>query len=67
MKSLLDSFDKIPLSNPSPLTPLCRLSKYLGGPKIYIKRDDQVGLAFGGNKTRKLKYLMADAIKQQLA
>ena len=64
--SLLNAFNKIALShNSTPLTPLRRLSKHLGGPQIYIKRDDQTGLALGGNKTRKLKYLMADAIKQQ--
>jgi len=37
------------------------LSKTLKGPKIFVKRDDLTGLAFGGNKTRKLEYLMADA------
>ncbi|MBN1536555.1 MAG: D-cysteine desulfhydrase family protein [Anaerolineales bacterium] len=40
---------------------LPRISAYLGGARIYIKRDDQTGLAFGGNKTRKLEYLVADA------
>ncbi|MCP4180345.1 MAG: D-cysteine desulfhydrase family protein [bacterium] len=48
---------------PTPLTELKRLSNYLGGPSLYIKRDDQTGLATGGNKTRKLEYLFADAIK----
>ena len=42
--------------------PLERLSRDLGGPKIYVKRDDCTGLAFGGNKTRKLEFLMADAL-----
>ncbi|GAB4187360.1 MAG: D-cysteine desulfhydrase [Phycisphaeraceae bacterium] len=46
---------------PTPLHPLPRLSEHLGGPRIYIKRDDLTGLAFGGNKTRKLEYLIADA------
>jgi len=64
--SLLNSFNPISFShNPTPLTPLTRLSKHLGGPQIYIKRDDLTGLAFSGNKTRKLEYLMADAINQQ--
>lgn len=40
---------------------LPRLSSKLNGPKIFIKRDDQTGLAFGGNKARKLEYLLADA------
>ncbi|MFT4654497.1 MAG: D-cysteine desulfhydrase family pyridoxal phosphate-dependent enzyme [Patiriisocius sp.] len=48
---------------PTPLSYLHNFSKALGGPKIYIKRDDMTGLAFGGNKTRKLEYLLADAIK----
>ncbi len=47
---------------PTPLEPLPNLTKELGGPSIYIKRDDQTGLATGGNKTRKLEFLMADAL-----
>ena len=47
---------------PTPLEKLERLSKYLGGPDVYIKRDDQTGLATGGNKTRKLEFLVADAL-----
>lgn len=47
---------------PTPLTELKRLSAYLGGPRIFIKRDDQTGLATGGNKTRKLEYLIGEAI-----
>ena len=47
----------------TPLEPLPRLSKALGGPEIWIKRDDQLGLAGGGNKTRKLEYVMAAALK----
>lgn len=46
---------------PTPLEPLPRLSQHLGGAEIWIKRDDQTGLAGGGNKTRKLEYLLADA------
>lgn len=38
------------------------LTEHLGGPRLYVKRDDQLGLAFGGNKTRKLEFLMADAL-----
>jgi D-cysteine desulfhydrase len=49
---------------PTPLEHLPRLSKSLGGPQIWIKRDDQTGLAFGGNKTRKLEFLLADAKKK---
>jgi len=46
---------------PTPVEPLPRLSQALGGPSIWVKRDDQTGLAFGGNKTRKLEFLLADA------
>ena len=38
-----------------------RLSASLGGPRLWVKRDDQTGLAFGGNKTRKLEYVLAEA------
>nr|WP_310523540.1 D-cysteine desulfhydrase [Polymorphobacter sp.] len=46
----------------TPLEPLPRLSALLGGPEIWIKRDDLLGLAGGGNKTRKLEFLVADAL-----
>lgn len=46
---------------PTPLQELPTLSRYLNGPKIYIKRDDLTGLAFGGNKLRKLEFLLGDA------
>ena len=49
---------------PTPLEPLAALTKHLGGPKLWIKRDDCTGLSTGGNKTRKLEYLMADALAQ---
>jgi len=47
---------------PTPLEPLPRLSAELGGPKVWLKRDDCSGLATGGNKTRKLEYLLGDAV-----
>lgn len=47
---------------PTPLHELKRLTRFFDGPRIFIKRDDLTGLAFGGNKTRKLEYLIADAI-----
>lgn len=46
---------------PTPLERLDRLSRELGGPEIWIKRDDCTGLSTGGNKTRKLEFLMAEA------
>ncbi|MGL5593695.1 MAG: D-cysteine desulfhydrase [Cetobacterium sp.] len=48
----------------TPIEKLENFSKALGGPTIYIKRDDLLGLTSGGNKTRKLEFLMADAIAQ---
>mgnify|MGYP001251381550 CR=1 FL=1 len=47
---------------PTPLHPLPRLSAHLGGPALFIKRDDQTGLATGGNKVRKLEFLLAQAV-----
>jgi D-cysteine desulfhydrase family pyridoxal phosphate-dependent enzyme len=49
---------------PTPIEELPRLTKSLGGPRILVKRDDQTGLAFGGNKTRKLEFLVAEAREQ---
>jgi len=46
---------------PTPIESLPRLSTALKGPRLWIKRDDQTGLAFGGNKTRKLEFLVAEA------
>jgi D-cysteine desulfhydrase family pyridoxal phosphate-dependent enzyme len=46
---------------PTPIEALPRLSAELQGPQIWVKRDDQTGLAFGGNKTRKLEFLIPDA------
>ena len=49
---------------PTRIEELPRLTEYLNGPKILVKRDDQTGLAFGGNKTRKLEFLVAEALEQ---
>lgn len=49
---------------PTPLEHARRFSEALGGPEIYIKRDDCTGLAFGGNKTRHNEFLIADALKK---
>lgn len=48
----------------TPIEPLDRLSEELRGPRVWMKRDDLLGLAGGGNKTRKLEFLMADAISK---
>jgi L-cysteate sulfo-lyase len=50
---------------PTPLQELTNLAKVLKGQRIFIKRDDLTGLAFGGNKTRKLEFLIADAIDKK--
>jgi 1-aminocyclopropane-1-carboxylate deaminase len=63
----LDDFDRYPLTfGPSPIHPLRRLSAYLGGNvEIWAKREDcNSGIAFGGNKTRKLEYLIPEALAQ---
>src|SRR5512144_3280655 len=49
---------------PTRIEELQRLTQHLGGPQILVKRDDQTGLAFGGNKTRKLEFLVAEALEQ---
>lgn len=57
--------ERYPLAHlPTPIEILPSLSQYFGGTQIYIKRDDLTGLGIGGNKTRKLEYLLADALKQ---
>jgi L-cysteate sulfo-lyase len=61
---LLSKFPRVSLAHlPTPLEHLPRLSKHLGGPQIYVKRDDCTGLATGGNKTRKLEFSMAAALE----
>ena len=62
----LADFPRRPLLfGPSPVQRLDRLTKHLGGPTIWAKREDcNSGLAFGGNKVRKLEYLLADALAQ---
>ena len=63
---MIDKFERIKLGHfPTPIEYLKNITKHLNGPQIYIKRDDCTGLATGGNKTRKLEFLMPDAIKNQ--
>lgn len=52
------------LAHPTPIEFMPRLSAHLGGPKIYVKRDDNTGVGLGGNKIRKLEFLLADALAQ---
>ena len=59
---LLTGFPRVQLAHlPTPLEYLPRLTKQLGGPEIWVKRDDCTGLATGGNKTRKLEFSMGEA------
>jgi D-cysteine desulfhydrase family pyridoxal phosphate-dependent enzyme len=46
---------------PTPVEPMLRLARLLHGPRLWVKRDDQTGLALGGNKTRKLEFVLAEA------
>jgi 1-aminocyclopropane-1-carboxylate deaminase/D-cysteine desulfhydrase-like pyridoxal-dependent ACC family enzyme len=50
---------------PTPLEPMVCLSRELDGPRILVKRDDATGLAGGGNKTRKLEFLLAEALAER--
>ena len=52
-------------SGSTPIEELPRLSRFLGGPELYIKRDDLLGFAGGGNKIRKLEFIMADALARK--
>lgn len=61
----LSDFPRVSLAHlPTPLEHMPRLSKHLGGPNLYVKRDDCTGLATGGNKTRKLEFSMGEAVQQ---
>ena len=64
--SLIERHERVKLGFlPTPLEYVERLTKVLGGPKIFFKRDDCTGLAFGGNKVRKLEFVMAEALKKK--
>lgn len=65
LQDRLTQFPRLPLAQlPTLLEPLPRLTAVLGGPSLFIKRDDAIGPAFGGNKARKLAFLLADALNQ---
>ena len=58
--------DRIPLTClPTPLNEIPNASKLLGGPRLFIKRDDLTGLSFGGNKARKLEFVMGEAVRSR--
>ena len=61
-----DRFPRISLCHqPTPTEALPRLTEFLGGPRLFIKRDDCTGLATGGNKTRKLEFLVGEAMRDR--
>src|ERR1700756_857589 len=66
IRKRLERLPRVSLANlPTPLEECRSLTKTLGGPQIWIKRDDQTGLAFGGNKTRQIEFLMGEALAQR--
>ena len=66
LKLKLEQLPRFPLAHlPTPLEFLPRFSQALGGPRIWMKRDDCTGLAFGGNKTRHAELLIADALSRE--
>jgi L-cysteate sulfo-lyase len=66
IRSRIARFPRVELIHrPTPLRKLERLTEELGGPEIYIKRDDLTGLAFGGNKSRKLEFIIRDALDKR--
>lgn len=68
-RDVLDRVDRFPhvdiIHRPTPFRKLERLSARLGGPEIYVKRDDLTGLAFGGNKSRKLEFIVSDMLEKK--
>jgi L-cysteate sulfo-lyase len=68
LNDLKDRLGRFPredlIQRPTPLQPLAGFSADLGGPSLYLKRDDLTGQAFGGNKSRKLEYIIRDALDQ---
>ncbi len=66
LQKKIAEFDRVTLIHrPTPMRKLDRLSAELGGPEIWIKRDDLTGLALGGNKSRKLEFIIADALAKK--
>ena len=63
LASKLLAFPRLGLATlPTPLEPMRRLTAYLGGPRLWVKREDATGLGFGGNKLRKLDYVLHEAV-----
>ena len=65
-ETIAAKYDRVPLAHlPTPLEAMSSLAAELGGPPLYVKRDDQTGLAFGGNKARKLEFIFADVLEKK--
>jgi L-cysteate sulfo-lyase len=63
LATLLSRFPRLGLAHlPTPLEPMTRLTAHLGGPRLWVKREDCTGLGFGGNKLRKLDYVLREAL-----
>ncbi|HPW18519.1 MAG TPA: D-cysteine desulfhydrase family protein [Candidatus Aminicenantes bacterium] len=69
IQAFLETVDRVPrveiIHRPTPLRRLDRLSARLRGPELYVKRDDLTGLAFGGNKSRKLEFIVRDMLEKK--
>jgi L-cysteate sulfo-lyase len=62
-RARLGKFSRLGLAHlPTPLEPMNRLTAYLGGPQLWVKREDCTGVGFGGNKLRKLDYVLQEAV-----
>src|SRR5689334_21532436 len=65
LRRQVERFARVGLAQlPTPLEPLPRLTAYVGGPRLWVKREDCTGLGFGGNKLRKLDHVLHEAIEQ---
>jgi L-cysteate sulfo-lyase len=63
LETRLARFERLGLAHlPTPLEPMTRLTAHLGGPRLWVKREDCTGIGFGGNKLRKLDYVLAEAV-----
>ena len=66
MTAILENFARVSLCHqPTAIEKMQQLTAYMGGPRLWVKRDDCTGLATGGNKTRKLEFLMAEALAME--
>src|SRR5499433_4585833 len=63
LSAKLSRFPRLGLAHlPTPLEPMRRLTEHLGGPRLWVKREDATGVGFGGNKLRKLDYVLHEAM-----